>query len=63
MEIKTRAKKPASTKVETGYLLLVRKDQKEKMALLKKKGFSTQELLRNYLDELFAQHIEEPKHA
>ncbi|VTU34654.1 hypothetical protein [Variovorax sp. RA8] len=55
-EIKSR--KPDEDKVDVPYLINLKRDQKAKIAVLKKKGFNIQVLMRNRIDELFEIHGE-----
>lgn len=55
-EIKSR--KPDEDKIDVPYLINLKRDQKAKIAVLKKKGFNIQVLMRNRIDELFEMHGE-----
>jgi hypothetical protein len=55
-EIKSR--KPDEDKIDVPYLINLKRDQKAKIAVLKKKGFNIQVLMRNHIDELFEIHGE-----
>lgn len=59
----TRAKKPVNLKTDVPYLTKLRRDQKQKIAYLKKKGISVPESFRELIDALFAEHAEETEKA
>lgn len=56
-EIKSR--KPDEDKTDVPYLINLKRDQKAKIAALKKKGFNIQVMMRNRIDELYAIHGEQ----
>lgn len=54
----TRAKKPQELRTDDPYLLKLKRGQKAKVAILKKKGISIPDYVRNGIDELFKLHGE-----
>ncbi len=60
-EIKSR--KPEEDKIDVPYLINLKRDQKAKIAVLKKKGLNIAVLMRNRIDELYEIHTGETEQA
>lgn len=60
-EIKSR--KPDEEKIDVPYIINLKRDQKAKIAALKKKGYNIPVLMRNFVDEMFDLHVGETEQA